>query len=311
MKITRKIILSIIGLIVSGLLFSRFFSRQAVSENEQPVNAPKKANIVVRVTKAQKQDFTLTFDYVGSLKAKDEASVFSKVSGKLAEYLVNEGDTVAKGQIIANVDRDETGLKFELAKVESPIAGVVGRILLDKGANITPASTVVNSIPLAVVVDMDEMIVRLNIPEQDIPYFKKGLQAILKVDSYPDDQFPGEVTRVAEIVDTQTRTLPIEIAIPNTDHRLKSGMFARITIIAAKLKDVLVLSQDAIVQELGEKFVFTVRENIAEKRKVVLGKRDNGKLQVLDGIREGDAIIVFGQQGLKDGAHVTLSNNQE
>jgi membrane fusion protein (multidrug efflux system) len=306
MKITKKIALSIIGFTAFGLLFLRFFGPQAASETEQPASGRKKADLVVRVTKVKKGDFTFTFDYVGSLKAKDEASVFSKVPGKLAEYLVNEGDPVTKGQIIAKLDRDETGLKFELAKVESPIAGVIGRILLDKGANIAPAATAI-----AVVVDMDEMIVRLNLPEKDIPYFKKGLQAMLKVDSYPDTEFLGEVTRVAEIVDTQTRTLPIEISIPNKEHRLKSGMFARITIIAAKLKDVLVLPQDAIVQELGEKFVFTVENNIADKKKVVLGKRDNGKLEVLEGIKEGETIIVFGQQGLKDGAQVNVSNTQE
>jgi len=306
MKITEKTALSIIGFTITGLLFFRFFGSQAVSETDQPTGGRKKADLVVRVAKAKKQDFTLTFEYVGSLKAKDEANVFSKVPGKLAEYLVNEGDLVTKGQIVANIDRDETGLKFELAKVESPIAGVVGRILLDKGASIFPTTTA-----LAIVVDMDEMIVRLNIPELDIPYFKKELKAILKVDSYPDTEFLGEVTRVAEIVDAQTRTLPIEISIPNKDHRLKSGMFARITIIAAKLKDVLVLPQDAIVQELGEKFVFTVQNNIADKKKVVLGNRDNGKLEVLEGIKEGETIIVFGQQGLKDGAQVNVSGTQE
>jgi membrane fusion protein (multidrug efflux system) len=84
-------------------------------------------------------------------------------------------------------------------------------------------------------------------------------------------------------------------------------MFARIKIIAARLKDVLVLNQDAIVQELGEKFVFRVENNIADKRKVALGKRDNGKIEVISGIREGDTVIVFGQQGLKDGARVTVS----
>jgi multidrug efflux pump subunit AcrA (membrane-fusion protein) len=264
------------------------------------------AKIVVKVMLVKKEDFTLTLDYVGSLKAKDEASVFSKVTGKLVEYTINEGDHVQKGQAVANIDRDETGLKFELAKVDSPIAGIVGRVLLDKGATIEPNKTAV-----AIVVDMDQMTVRLNIPEQDIPYFKKGLKAILKVDAYPDSEFEGDISRVAEIVDLQTRTLPIEISIPNKDHRLKSGMFARIKIIAAQLKDVLVLPQDAIVQELGEKFVFTVENGMANKKKVAIGKRDNGKLEVLDGIKEGETTIVFGQQGLKDGAQVQISNSKE
>jgi len=303
----KKKIMMTLFLIVCALLAFRFFNAKSIADTQAETKTQAhRSNIVVKVMTAKKEDFTLTFDYVGSLKAKDEANVFSKVTGKLVEYTVNEGDVVQRGETIANIDRDETGLKFELAKVESPITGIVGRILLDKGANIAP-----NTTALAIVVDMDAMIVRLNIPEQDIPYMQKGLKAIIKVDAYADEEFQGEVSRVAEIVDPQTRTLPIEISIPNKDHRLKSGMFARIKIIAAHLKDVLVLNQDAIVQELGEKFVFVVENNIANKTKVKLGRRDNGNLEVLEGIKEGDSVIVFGQQGLKDGAEVQISNHKE
>jgi len=306
MKKKIKFIITTVILLFCGLSLE-FLNKgeQLLAQIEQNSRLTK-SHIVVKVMPVKKEDFTLTFDYVGSLKAKDEASVFSKVTGKLLEYAVNEGDSVQKGQTVASIDRDETGLKFELAKVESPISGVVGRILLDRGTNIAPNTTV-----LAIIVDMDAMIVRLNIPEQEIPYMKRDLRAIIKVDAYPDEEFQGQVSRVSEIVDPQTRTLPIEISIPNKEHRLKSGMFARIKIIAATLKDVLVLNQDTIVQELGEKFVFVVENNIANKQKVQIGRRDNGKLEVLDGIREGETIIVFGQQGLKDGASVIIGNSGE
>ncbi len=302
MKTRTKIIILVLVFLAIGGAFLRYFNGKSSEAKAQPGQKIVQSNIIVKVAQVKKEDFTLKLDYVGSLKAKDEASVFSKVTGKLVEYSVNEGDRVAKGDVIAIIDRDETGLKFELAKVESPISGLVGRILLDKGASIIPGASA-----LAIVVDMDEMIVMLNISEQDIPYMKKALRALLKVDAYPQDEFQGEISRVSEIVDPQTRTLPIEIRIPNKDHKLKSGMFARIKIIAAELKDVLVLSQDTIVQELGEKFVFLVENNIADKRKVTLGRRDDGKIEVIAGIREGDNVIVFGQQGLKDGAPVVVS----
>lgn len=263
----------------------------------------EKSGAVVKVAPVKKENFTLTLDYVGSLKALNEASVFSKVTGKLFEYLVEEGDTIQKGQALANIDRDETGLKFELARVESPISGIVGRILLDQGANLKPGVTAI-----AIVVDMDKMIVRLNIPEQDIPYMKRGLKAFIAVDAYPQEEFSGEVSRVSEIVDPETRTLPIEVSIPNSSYRLKSGMFCRIKIIVAVLNDILVLPQDAIVQEQGEKFVFVAEGNSANKTKITTGRRDDGRLEILTGIKEGDAVIVFGQQGLKDGAAIIAAN---
>jgi len=305
MKRRTKIILLIL-IILSGLFLLRLINQRPVEEKQVTLRGAVE-KVTVKVAQVKKADLNLILSYVGNIKAKDETYAFSKVTGKLVEYAVNEGDKIEKGGIIAFVDRDETGLKYELAKVESPISGIVGRTLLDKGASILPSASIIQGTPLAIIVNMDEMIVKLNIPEADIPSLKKGLKAMLQVDAYPEEPFIGEVSKVSEVVDPQTRTLPIEINIPNPGHKLKSGMFARIKIIAAQLKGVLVLHQDAIIQEMGEKFAFLVKNNIADKRKVILGKRDDGKIEILEGIREGDEVIVFGQQGLKDGASVVVS----
>lgn len=309
MKKPRKIILFLL-LVFGGLILFRGVVRKPVSL--PPLSTtdimPK---ITVKVMPVKRQDLNLILSYVGSLKAKDEVNVFSKVTGKLVEYTVNEGDSIQKGQTIALIDRDETGLKYELAPVESPISGIVGRTLLDKGANILPSSGIIGGTPLAIVVNMDEMIVRLNISERDTPYLKKGLQARIKVDAYPEDNFAGEISKVSEVVDSQTRTLPIEITIPNQDHRLKSGMFCRINIVASQYKNALVILQDALVQEIGQNFVFIVQDHTARKKAVTLGIREDNRLEVLEGLEEGQKVIVFGQQGLKDGTLVEIIQEQD
>jgi len=264
--------------------------------------------ISVKVMTLKREDLDLVLSYIGNIKAKDEINVFSKVTGKLAEYTLNEGDKVEKGQTIALVDRDETGLKYELARVESPISGILGKTLLDKGANILPSAGLSSGTALAIVVNMEEMIVRLDIPEADIPYVKKGLKSLLKVDAYPEENFQGEVTKVSEVVDPATRTLPIEITIPNPDHRLKSGMFARIRIIASQLKERLVILQDGLVQELGVSYVFVVEDHTAKKKKVTLGVKEDNKVEILEGLKEGQKVIIFGQQGLKDGSSVEIAD---
>lgn len=303
MKKRAKIFLLIIFLL-AGLFILRIITARPVSKPTLGRAGVEK--VAVKVTEAKKEDLSVVLSYVGSLKAKDEVNVFSKVSGKLVEYKVNEGETVQKGETIAFIDRDETGLKYELAPVESPLSGILGKTLLDKGANILPSAGVASGTPLAIVVNMDEMIVRLSITEADIPYIKKGLAAQIKVDAYPNDNFAGEITKVSEVVDTQTRTLPIEITISNQEHRLKSGMFSRIKINAYTQKDVLVLPQDAFVQELGTTYVFTVEDHTAKKKKVITGIREDSRVEILEGAKERDKVIVFGQQGLKDGAQVEV-----
>jgi len=106
------------------------------------------------------------------------------------------------------------------------------------------------------------------------------------------------------VVDTSTRTLPIEIIIPNKERRLKSGMFCRINIIASQHKDALVILQDALVQEIGQNYVFIVQDHTAKKRKVTLGIREDNRIEVLEGLEVDQKVIVFGQQGLKDGTPV-------
>ncbi len=300
----KKIILSIVFVFAALALLRVLVIKPA--PKKQPSAKGSAEKVVVKVSAAERKDLEYVLSYVGNIKAKDEVNVFSKVTGKLSGYTVSEGDRVEKGQTIALIDRDETGLEYELARVESPISGIVGRTLLDKGANILTAANITQGTSLAIIVNMDEMTVKLNIPEQDIPYIQKGLAAQLKVDAYPADSFTGEVSKVSQVVDIATRTLPIEITLPNPEHRLKSGMFARINIAAGKHSNALVLPEDAIIQELGADYVFVLDGSIAKKRKITTGIRQNNHIEILEGLEDSRRVIVFGQQGLKDGAAVEI-----
>jgi len=302
----RSALLLWIIFIFTGLVLLRLITAKPVSR-KQATGKVTLDKIVVKVSPVEKGDLNLTLSYVGSIKARDEINVFSKVPGKLVEYAVNEGEAVEKGQTIALIDRDETGLKYELAKVESPLSGTVGRTFLDKGATVLSSSGIGQGTPMAIIVNMDEMMVKLSASEQDVPYLKTGLKAEVKVDAYPDDIFTGEISKVSEVVDTQTRTLPIEIKIPNLGHRLKSGMFCRIKIIASQHNDVLVLLQDAVIQEQDASYVFVVEDHTARKRKITPGIQEDSRIEILDGLKEGEKVIVFGQQGLKDGTSVEIA----
>ena len=303
----KKIFIFIVLLLAGFILFKLFYQKPILKEEALPKGLAQ--NIAVKATQVKRSDLNLIISYAGTIKAKEEVRVYSKVTGKLAEYLVREGEHIEKGQTLALVDRDETGLKYELAKVESPIFGIIGETMLDKGAVVLPTSGIVPGTTLAIVVNMDKMIVKLDISEVDVPYFKNGLKAKVQADAYPNENFLGEVSKVSEVVDTATRTLPVEITISNAKHRLKSGMFARIKIYASELKDRLVLPQDALIQELGQNYVFVVEDNTAQKKKVTLGVHDDGNVEITQGVSFGEKIIVFGQQGLKDGTHVELKED--
>ena len=301
----RKLIITIIFLHIIGLVFiKRILFHKAPERQFSGKRVVEKTTVKVDAVKREDMDFILS--YVGSLKAKDEAYIFSKASGKFSAYLANEGDKVEKDQLIALVERDESGLKYESAKVSSPISGIVGRTFLDKGANVIAEGQGPQATPLAIIVNTDKMLVRLGVSEADIPYMQKGLKAFLKFDAYPTEEFQGEVSKVSELVDAATRTLPVEITIPNPDNRLKSGMFARIDIFAGKRQAALVVAQDALVKEDSSAYVYVVENSLARKIKVRPGIYQDGKVEIAEGLGENQKVIIFGHQGLKDGAEINI-----
>ena len=307
----KRIIFLIIFLHIIGIgIFKKVFpgkSRAKVGAGSEPAPTVSGEKTAVKVEKVKREDLERVFSYAGSLKAKNEALVYSKVSGKLLEYLVSEGDTIKKGQVVALVDRDETGLKYEPAKVESPIEGIVGRVFLDKGADVLGRGQGVSGgAPLALIVDMEEMLVRLSLPEADVPYIRKGLKARLKVDAYANEELSGEVYKVSEVLDPVSRSLPIEIIIPNPEHKLKSGMFARIAIFAEKHPEVLTIAQDALVKEDSSEYVYVVSGSTARKRQVKSGIYQDSRIEISEGLKEAETVIVFGHQGLRDGSLVNV-----
>lgn len=235
---------------------------------------------------------------VGSLKAKDEAALYSRVSGKLLENLVKEGEKVKKGQAVALVERDEVGVKFEPAPVPSTLDGVVGRIYLDRGTNVT-LNTVV-----ALVVDNSELLVQGDVPESYSGKVAVGQEVQVRIESFPNEKFRGQITKVSPVVDPRTRTAAVEARLDNLSGHLKSGMFAELSIVIRRKNNVLAVPLEAVVEEKGETSVFIVQDHKAVKRTVKLGLRSRTNAEILSGLSQGEELITFGLYGLKDGSPV-------
>ncbi|MBL7131699.1 MAG: efflux RND transporter periplasmic adaptor subunit [Candidatus Omnitrophica bacterium] len=239
--------------------------------------------------------------YVGDIKAEDEVVVYPKVSGKIIEKLAKEGDLVKEGDVLAYVDRDEVGFKFQKAPVESPIDGVLGRVYVDRGTSVSA------SIPIALIVNMDKVKVRIDAVERDLPKIKVGQRAEVRVDAYPEEIFVGSVEKVSPIVNLASRTAPIEIEIANLQHRLNPGSFAKVKILVKEREGVLIIPRDALIKEDSSNYVFVVKNNKAHKahkvhkQKIELGLCENNKFEVINGLKEGELIITMGNARLKEG----------
>ena len=279
------------------LVIAGFLAAGCQKKEASGITAPQA--VPVKVAIVELKDIYRTLEYVGSVKAEEEAVVYPKVSGKIIEKVKEDGSVVEKGDALFYIDRDETGLKFEKAPVESPLDGVVGRIYVDIGANVTSQT------PVGLIVSMDKVKIDLNIPEKYTSQVMIGQNADITVDAY-NEKFKGVVTKISPVLDMDTRTAPVEIAVKNKAHLLRSGMFARVSLIIDESKAVPIVLKEAVMGKAPDAYVYVIEGNKAVLRNVKLGIKQDGYFEVKDGIKEGDSVVIMGQQRLKDGSGVKI-----
>lgn len=271
----------------------------AVAGCRREAAPPRLESFPVRAVTVSTGTIEDTLSLVGSLKARDEATLYSRVPGKLHENLLREGQRVTKDQAVALVLRDEVGVKYEPAPVPSTLTGIVGRIYLDRGANVTLQT------PVALVLDDRELIARADVPERYASRVTLGQSVRVQVDAFPQNVFRGEVSRVSPAVDPTTRTAPIEVRLDPQGGKLRSGMFAKLTIVQARKSNVLTVPLTALSEETPPS-VFVARGGKAVKQPVTLGLKTDTLAEVTSGLASGDQVIVTGLFGLQDGSPIEL-----
>jgi RND family efflux transporter MFP subunit len=176
---------------------------------------------------------------------------------------------------------------------------------VDIGENVTTQT------PIALVVDMRRVEIDLDIPEKYYSKIALGQKANIRVDAYPDEGFSGLVTKISPVVDLSTRAAPIEITIDNPESKLRSGMFSKVSLVLAEHKNVPVILKEAIMGKEPNLYVYVTEDEKAVLRQITLGVRQGPYYEVKDGLREGDLVVIMGQQRLYEGAEVITEEEKE
>jgi HlyD family secretion protein len=195
-------------------------------------------------------------------------------------------------------------LKINLANtvIVSPVNGFVARRAADPGAFVS------QNAPVADVVDISRVRLVANIVEKDLKQLQIGDQTRVEVDAFPGETFVGRIARVAPVLDPATRTAPIEIEIPNPGFRLKPGMYARVSITSDERKDALVVPSNAVVDLGGRRGVFIAAQNdTVAFTPVTVGIEQSDRIEILEGLTEGDRVVTTGAAALRDGDRVVIA----
>jgi len=202
----------------------------------------------------------------------------------------------------ATLKSNEARVQAAKAKVEdtiirAPFAGRIGFRRVSVGSLVNPGTVI------ATLDDTSVMKLDFTVPQAYLFALQPGLPITAQIAGVPNEKFAGKVTTLDSRVDPVTRSIVVRAELPNPKGIMKPGMFMTAK-ISATSSQALLVPEGAIVPEQGKSYVFVVKDGIASKREVTLGRRKPGSVQISEGLSAGDRVIVEGTQKVRDGIQV-------
>lgn len=313
-------------------------NNKKVNEVEQKPNV--KIAIVNTREVIQNKEFTAT------VEPDVKNNIAPASPGRIRNIMVEVGDRVSKGQKLVQMDNvnfvnsevqienlrriykrvqglfevggasqqelDNAKLQLEVAETNirnlnentyltSPINGIVTARNYDEGdmySGQTPVLTVMQIAPVKI---------KIFVSESYYSKVKTGMPVLVKIDLLNGEQFDGKVSLVYPTIDDRTRTFGLEVKIPNSNSKIRPGMFARVVMDFGKMNNIVVPDK-AVVKQTGsaERFVYVYSDGKVHYRKVELGQRLGGEYELLSGVQAGEKIVISGQSKLGDNMDVKV-----
>jgi membrane fusion protein, multidrug efflux system len=183
--------------------------------------------------------------------------------------------------------------------IRAPFSGRVGLRNISVGSLVSPG-TVITTLDDTSIIKLD-----FSVPEVFLSTLREGLEVSARSSAYPETQFKGRVSSIDSRLDPVSRSIIVRALIDNRDARLKPGMLMTLKLVRSE-QSALLIPEEALVPEGGRKFVYLVRDGKAVRSEVQTGRRRPGEVEIVEGLSEGDVLVVEGAQKITEGAPVKV-----
>lgn len=242
-----------------------------------------------------------------SARTAYEVSVSTHQKAKENYALVVEGprkEEIASAR--AQLEQSKAALalarqKLGKTQILSPLSGFVRLKKASKGEFLKSGS------PLVVIIQSNPIKIRFSVTEKDVGKIKIDQEVSLRVEAFAGKEFQGKVSTIYPSLDEKTRTLLVEALAPNPDGALKPGLFARVTLYTGRAKETVVVPVTALLYEETKVKVFVEEGGRAKEKFLKLGGKYGDVMEVLEGLREGEKVVVGGQQDLSEGVKLHVA----
>ncbi len=188
--------------------------------------------------------------------------------------------------------------KLEKMRIKAPFAGVVGIRNVSVGDYVKEGQELVN------IEDISTLKIDFRLPESYLAQLQPGQSLEVATDALPGRNFEARIEAINPLVDTAGRAVSCRAVLSNADGRLRPGMFVRVRLIFERRGNVLMLPEQALVPDMQAPFVYRVQDGKAVRTPVKTGLRRNAEVEIVDGLKSGDEVVVAGQLKLRDGVPV-------
>lgn len=335
----KKNIIKILSIVALTSLFATACSDKQV---ENKADETQK----VQVETAAMQEVDQVFDFTSTVEAKYKNYISSAGGTRIEKIYVEVGDRVAKGQTLVKMENtslttaqtqldnlqvelnrikalyqsggaskqqvDQVQVQYDVAKkniqnlkenitLTSPISGVVTQRNFDNG-------DVAGSSPILQVMQISPVKLKFSVNESLYAKVKVGMQVTAKVEVFGEEEFKGKIALISPTIDPDSRTFYVEAEFTNANQKLRPGMFGRAELNLGRANMIMV-SDKAVIKQNGtnDKYIYVVTaNNTLEYKKITVGKRLGDKYVILDGVNEGERVVVSDQNKLKNGSKVVI-----
>jgi membrane fusion protein, multidrug efflux system len=209
-------------------------------------------------------------------------------------------DKTAMERRVADQELAEAQYRLSRTVIRAPIAGVVTIREVRNGQNVRPGD------PLYTITDLDSLIADIYLPEREAMALTRESAVRMTAKADPSLQFAARIQRISPVVDRATGTVKVTVEASEVPGSIRPGAFVQVDIVKQTRPAAIVVPREAVIRELQSAHLFVAEEGKAVRRDVKLGIEESELVEILEGVRAGEQVIVAGQGGLKEGAPVRI-----
>ena len=300
-RIGLIILLVLIVAAIAVVVLNPFEHFAQISADQGDTSEDESPRLAVRVLPVTHATLRNYIKVNGNVVDRETVDIHPEAAGKLSYLGVRIGDRVTADQVIARVDPSRPGAQFRETEIKAPVEGTVLAVNFASGATVSPQAAIVRLGML------DEPEVEVAVAERHIGNITWGTEAEVTFAAYPGRSFEGRVVRLGPVLNPATRTLTVGIELQDPQRLIKVGMFPSVVLYTEMVEDALVIGRSSILHDGNQPYVYVVddRQQV-QKRPIELGLVVDTLAEVLEGLSEGDRVVVQGQASLTDGALVRI-----